>query len=319
MLAVAGCISQLKWLYFKHSTHSLHDIQTFDDASRGPLGAMELLTRLSLKEVLTRRSAGAGWAFWASILTILALPLDPFAQQILSFPLRPVPFQAGRFASVHTAQIYDTGNSSRTTGSWQRDVELGMLNVQGAVMNGLYTLGSPVTFTCTTANCTWPTFYSLGICSSCTNVTHNANATCVPSSSGSGQTCDYTLPSGLETSSSHGMGSGVGDVTLLNATARARMDITDRLVEIGAVRMPNWPLYADGIPGVFDCRLSWCAKRYSNVVVSNGKIATPDIRSWPLELQKDYYIKDRPWLYLFRVSASAEDFDGPNRTFTVST
>ncbi|KAF2024342.1 hypothetical protein EK21DRAFT_29195, partial [Setomelanomma holmii] len=38
MLAVAACISQLKWLYFERSPRSLGQLQIFDDASRGPLG-----------------------------------------------------------------------------------------------------------------------------------------------------------------------------------------------------------------------------------------------------------------------------------------
>jgi hypothetical protein len=61
MLAVAACISQLKWLYFERAPRSLHSMQVFDDASRGPLGALELLTRLSPKEIFLHRSGGAGW------------------------------------------------------------------------------------------------------------------------------------------------------------------------------------------------------------------------------------------------------------------
>jgi hypothetical protein len=91
MLAVAACISQLKWHYFESASHSLRNIQVFDDTSRGPLGALELVTRLSPREIFSRRSGGVGWTFWASILTILAMALDPFAQQVLSFPLRTVP------------------------------------------------------------------------------------------------------------------------------------------------------------------------------------------------------------------------------------
>jgi hypothetical protein len=49
MLAVAACISQLKWLYFESAPHRIQDIQIFDNASRGPLGALNLLMRLGPK------------------------------------------------------------------------------------------------------------------------------------------------------------------------------------------------------------------------------------------------------------------------------
>ncbi|KAF2831517.1 hypothetical protein CC86DRAFT_463392 [Ophiobolus disseminans] len=314
MLAVAGCISQLKWLYFKHSARSLNDIQIFDDASRGPLGAFELLTRLSPKGIFADRCSGAGWASWAAVLTILALALDPFAQQILSFPLRSVPIQADRLASISTAQIYDTGTVGGVGASHQRHVDVAM---QGAVMNGLYTLGSPLDFTCTTANCTWPTFYTVGICSSCTNVTEQTKTTCSPPIRG-GMSCNYTLPSGLKLSSSRTTSSGGGSVTTLNMTGSSASGFSDRLVNASLVRISNGAGTYE-IPEAFDCRLSWCAKRYTNVVVSNGKIDTPEPRSWSLEPPDRHYDKDATWLHAYNVPASAQDFDGPNRTFTVNT
>jgi hypothetical protein len=313
MLAVAGCISQLKWLYFKHSPHSIRDMQTFDNASRGPMGAFELLTRLNPTHVFMHRNAGAGWAFWASILTILALALDPFAQQVLSFPLRSVPTQAGSLASISTAQIYDSGNPAGYTFSWQKNVEVSM---QGAVMNGLYAIDKSVPFNCTTANCTWPTFFTIGICSSCTNVTGQTNAKC--DRPGKSVGCNYTLPSGLELRSRHSKSSGGGFETTLNATTKPPGNLTDRLVDFGIIRIPlSNGEYTD--PEAFDCSLSWCAKRYSKVGVSDGKMVTPQIRSWPLGVPKDRYITNNTWLSPFNIPETARDFDGPNRTFTINT
>jgi hypothetical protein len=45
---LAAGISQLKWLWYKDS-HSLRDIDTFDQASRGPFDALRLLTSLRFK------------------------------------------------------------------------------------------------------------------------------------------------------------------------------------------------------------------------------------------------------------------------------
>jgi len=48
LLAVTECISQLKWLHFEHP-HNLAHVQLFDDASRGPWGAMVFLWKYSWK------------------------------------------------------------------------------------------------------------------------------------------------------------------------------------------------------------------------------------------------------------------------------
>jgi hypothetical protein len=284
-------------------------MQIFDDASRGPLGALGLLTRLHPTQVFMHQSAGAGWAFWASILTILALALDPFAQQVLSFPLRSVSTQAGDLASISTAQVYDTGNPGGPTASWDKNVDVSM---QGAVMNGLYTLDKTVAFNCMTNNCTWPTFYTVGVCSSCTNVTGQTNATC--SKPGRSVSCNYTLPSGIDLQSQRWSSSGGGGVTTLNATTKPTGNFTDRLVDFGIIRIGS--NYDD--PEAFDCSLSWCAKRYSRVEVSNGKIATPEIRSWPLGVPEERYTRDGTWMSPFNIPEDEKDFDGPNRTFTIN-
>ncbi|KAL1624687.1 hypothetical protein SLS56_007750 [Neofusicoccum ribis] len=40
ILPLTECISQYKWLYFSRNQQRLQDLQTFDDASRGPLGSL---------------------------------------------------------------------------------------------------------------------------------------------------------------------------------------------------------------------------------------------------------------------------------------
>lgn len=92
LLSVASCLSQLKWNHFQANAppQPLSHLQIFDDASRGPWGAMVLLRKI-------------GWAatpaFALSAVTVLALTLEPAAQQMLSYP--------SRMAAMHnvTAQI----------------------------------------------------------------------------------------------------------------------------------------------------------------------------------------------------------------------
>ena len=47
MLSVLECISQLKWTWYTGKKHRpLEDLHIFDDASRGPLGALQILYKV---------------------------------------------------------------------------------------------------------------------------------------------------------------------------------------------------------------------------------------------------------------------------------
>ena len=44
VLSVAAAIGQSKWLWFQDDSRILQDIELFDDASRGPLGSLRMLS-----------------------------------------------------------------------------------------------------------------------------------------------------------------------------------------------------------------------------------------------------------------------------------
>lgn len=96
LFSVAECISQLKWLHFNRA-HKLSDIDLYDNASRGPVGSLFYLLGVPV-------SFGA----LGAIITIIALALDPFAQQLVSFPSRQVAM-GNNSASFRTAQLYNSG------------------------------------------------------------------------------------------------------------------------------------------------------------------------------------------------------------------
>jgi hypothetical protein len=94
LVAVNESISQLKWLWFREP-RTLQDIQVFDDASRGPLGAVRLMFRTKASLIAL-----------GSLVAVLALVMDPFAQQIVSYPSRSIFINS---ATVGRAQSYDAG------------------------------------------------------------------------------------------------------------------------------------------------------------------------------------------------------------------
>jgi hypothetical protein len=100
ILPVAESIGQLKWLYFIERNRSLMDLQHFDDASRGPLGSIYFLFRFTPKGKYLASSLGA-------FITIIALAIDPFAQQIIEFNSRSVPTIGDATAVFNVAHTYE--------------------------------------------------------------------------------------------------------------------------------------------------------------------------------------------------------------------
>lgn len=73
-------IGQLKWIWFRDAHRPVGDMQFFDDASRGPLGSFVILLRDKGRSLV---SIGAA-------ITLLTIPLDPFMQQMLRYPLKEI-------------------------------------------------------------------------------------------------------------------------------------------------------------------------------------------------------------------------------------
>jgi hypothetical protein len=81
LAAIAEGISQSKWTHFQDAARPISHLQVFDDASRGPWGALVFLTKARVSSPPLAASLGA-------VLTLLLLVYEPFAQQILEFPSR---------------------------------------------------------------------------------------------------------------------------------------------------------------------------------------------------------------------------------------
>ena len=180
LLAVAACISQSKWILFKFSERKIYELDLFEAASRGPLGSLILL--LNVRWRLGIASLGA-------IATIVALGVDAFAQQFISFDTQNVEIQNGT-ASLKLSYLYD-GHAILQEQS--PNIPDGMLPIsiyirhktpmlisilassvdtllQGALFNGIYNITTGPAFKCDSA-CVWKESYiSLGFTSECVDV-----------------------------------------------------------------------------------------------------------------------------------------------------
>jgi len=78
---LAECLGHLKWTFFEQP-RTLDFMNTFDVASRGPLGASKFLWHANIKSPLSS---------CAALITILLLLFQPFMQQTIEVAARSAP------------------------------------------------------------------------------------------------------------------------------------------------------------------------------------------------------------------------------------
>ncbi|KAI1086810.1 hypothetical protein F5B19DRAFT_110021 [Rostrohypoxylon terebratum] len=152
VLVLGECLSQLKWSWFT-SPRPLHHMEHYDSASRGPWGSLKLLWAIRLRAILP--SLGG-------IIMILSLIVVPFTQQIVQFYNCNM-VDTTLNASVPTTHIAYSGHSGATQSI--------VASAQAVINSGVYSseLKQP-SFVCSTGNCTFEVYHSIGWCSHCEDI-----------------------------------------------------------------------------------------------------------------------------------------------------
>jgi hypothetical protein len=153
LFAIAGTLGQVKWAWFTEN-RQLSDMQTFDDATRGPWGALILLCSRRIRPLA---SLGAA-------ITILALAYGPFLQQLVRYPVI-YESVANHEAATKRATTFNATNNFT---NWDSTMVAAWLDI-----NQFDRVPD-----CPTGNCTWPTFTSLGYCSKCGDTTAETSLNC---------------------------------------------------------------------------------------------------------------------------------------------
>lgn len=149
-------LGQLKWRRFQRD-RPLDDLVKYDQATRGPLGAISLLWHLRLRHPLS--SVGA-------LITLVILAVDPFTQQIIHYYDCSVPM-AGLQATIPRT------NTKFPTKSEGNSTDVGF-DSRAAINAGMTSSNGLVSPTCLTGNCTFMKDYgTIAYCSSCTEVTED--------------------------------------------------------------------------------------------------------------------------------------------------
>ncbi|KAF2474372.1 uncharacterized protein BDR25DRAFT_385936 [Lindgomyces ingoldianus] len=197
LLPVAEALGQLKWSWFQGHSKKMWDFEIFDNASRGPWGSFLLLIR----------TKGMTLAALGALVTIFALALDPFFQQVVDFPDR---WKLQGNSSIPRVVRYDPVYPEEYMNGLlqaQRDE-----NLEAVLKNFFYDNGTqPMLFgngtraevplSCPTSNCTWPPYETLGVCSQCVNVSQLLTFDCLETrvdwtSNLTGPGTEWTYPNG---------------------------------------------------------------------------------------------------------------------------
>jgi hypothetical protein len=161
---VQECLSQLKWLWYSGASRPMDDVETYDRASRGLLGSVQLLWKLRFTPA----------ASFGALLTVAHLAIAPLAQQsLLSVSVPVVALDAK--ATIPITKSWLELSQQTQASNMADDYASISPGMKGAVLNGLFASAN-VTIndtlpTCTTGNCTFPAYQSLALCASTADVT----------------------------------------------------------------------------------------------------------------------------------------------------
>lgn len=183
MLSITEGISELKWQWFT-KPQPLIDINAFDSASRGPWGSFLFLFNFRRHLLAT----------FGAVITICALAIDPFSQQVLNYRNCLEPNDS------ETARISVTNRYTLTGGHIAADESVLSNFMTLSIYNGLLSSvengSSFISVTCPSGNCTFAsnngaTHSSVAICQKSQDITqHIQNDTLADGFR------NYSLPSG---------------------------------------------------------------------------------------------------------------------------
>ncbi|KAM7219051.1 Protein of unknown function (DUF3176) domain containing protein [Rhypophila decipiens] len=303
MMMVASCISQLKWRHMQLQPQPLHHLQIFDDASRGPWGAAVMLFRVPL-----RLSSILGWAL--ALITVAGLGIEPSAQNILDFQIKPVNL-TNTTAEMYLARQYVSKafRQEEYGNNLNRAVTSELPHFQAVVLNGMSGQVLPPSFVCPSpsVSCTWPSFTSLGICVTFRNVTEGVDRNCTNPDSNYRQSCRYHNISGWHEDDTKtgdrdqyrptlnytnpGDSSGLAQKTqtlyTTYGTTGGRFGGPWLILRHTSSSWPGgWGYYSPPWPEVFTANFAWCEQTYSGIgtadPVTSGRLVNGTVTSKPL-------------------------------------
>ncbi|KAK1034781.1 hypothetical protein LTS16_015117 [Friedmanniomyces endolithicus] len=303
----------LKWNYFHKRERRLLDLQHFDAASRGQLGALRLMWSINYRALLANLGA---------IVVVLAIATDPLTNQIITVRTRPTT-TTNATASIGAAYAYGLQAKNSLTSI--------SAPLSDAMLRGIYAPALQVAYSCPSGSCAWPAFDSLGFCSTCQEVSDQVTVQCgncepnkpQPGSSDiySSAMCNYTTPGGINASVQLQSTDGVtlttdtfletmiSDLGSMAGNGSNRLNIAmdegGDIVELTALRFEQqysmvgqqFKDYVCGLgnstsrpmirPKAFSCTLGWCINSFAATRFEDGGLVDAATSVHPLKIASE--------------------------------
>ncbi|TGJ84885.1 hypothetical protein E0Z10_g3890 [Xylaria hypoxylon] len=255
----------------------------FDSASRGPWGALVFLYKLR---------APAITSFALAWITIIALGIEPSAQQIIHVLSREVPLN-NVTSSIGRADSYQSKGFFANSDQWQNFFgtanNTDVVTLEAALLNGAAgTIGRP-SFSCPSPafRCTYDDFSTLGFCASAINMTENIASSC-QTSSGSYTyiDCTYEFPNQStyisdNLSLKYNIAWNMGNDDSTHFLSTTGPNLTFASVKPLSTTFGD---YNKGPPvEAFAVQWYWCELNFHNVTSLQGQLPTQSIDSIKLD------------------------------------
>lgn len=294
LISISSCLGQLKWDKNKKMKPApLYHMQALDQASRGPWGALEVCWRWRMRPGLA--TAGAFLMIWA-------VAMDPLAQQLLTFPSlrKEAPDEKAYVQKTNSVEILpEQLQKSNQHLANQALSNIGTADILGddmlmAIMDGVMGTNKALEPMCSTNECRYPDFVSLGICSQCEDVTARSTQFCemvyrpYTWNTTFPLNCTYTSPSGhlIESDIQPDTGGVTGDnssvifsrpLWISSAASKSMNERKPYVVSILAAKYDHLLEYKshnttdwEQKPPLVECNITWCERKYTGNFYNSG-------------------------------------------------
>ncbi|KAK3385603.1 hypothetical protein B0H63DRAFT_544004 [Podospora didyma] len=284
LVPIASCINQLKWRYlWRGESTTVEGLQRMEDASRGVWGSVLMLTRITSP----RRQTIFIWFF--CVVTILAIGIDPSAQQMLGISSRRV-VMGSVVPGMARADSYAVAPHNDKKNPAQIDKDL--LAFQAAYLQGMSGIVAPPDFRCPSpaTECVWPNFDTLGVCGTLTVVNETYTScefTIEPSPI---LNCTYNFPGRIAPKPkgiyiTYKVGQPATQ-TNISVEADGWGEATSAALAFIRAANPRTVVSNSTPPAIetFYITWTWCAKHFSNVTATPDRISSQSFTSAAVKL-----------------------------------
>lgn len=282
MNPLGGALGQCKWLLFSRSGRSLSHLAHLDGASRGPYGSIKLFYKGNWYGSLP--SVGA-------LLMVVTLTVNPFMQQLIHFQFRDVRQGVALLPAAFDYGPTGVGGFFAANLTMKAAAYAGIVSPLDSTFN--------MTSSCPSGNCTWPAFQTLGVCSSCTNLTDQVKRLPIdPESFEGGGPSNFYLPNGSNLTTKetiHSQGLTFMDVSTtahmyseryrtvndftFNNLSIAYADRGSLIIDLLILRLRGLSNSGDDVTFAQECVLQYCVKNIS-ASQRNGELIETEHDSW---------------------------------------